>query len=50
MTNWTTIRIRKGTKEQAESNKDESETWGEYLRRCNPGTEIKAQIEQETRR
>jgi len=39
MTNWATIRIRKETKEQAESDKDESETWDEYLRRCNPETE-----------
>jgi len=39
MTNWTTIRIRKETKAQAESDKDESETWDEYLRRCNAETE-----------
>jgi len=39
MTKWTTIRIRKRTKAQAESDKDESETWDEYLRRCNPETD-----------
>jgi len=39
MTKWTTIRIRKRTKAQAESDKDESETWDEYLRRCNPETQ-----------
>jgi hypothetical protein len=46
MTKWTTIRIRKRTKAQAESDKDESETWDEYLRRCN----TEAQTETETDR
>ncbi|AFH23114.1 hypothetical protein OSG_eHPD7_00210 [environmental Halophage eHP-D7] len=45
MTNWTTIRIRKRTKAQAESDKDESETWDEYLRRCNTETETKTDRE-----
>ena len=45
MTNWATIRIRKATKEQAESDKDESETWDEYLRRCNPETETETETE-----
>jgi len=44
MSKWTTIRIRKRTKAQAESDKDESETWDEYLRRCN----TEAQTETET--
>jgi len=45
MTNWTTIRIRKRTKAQAESDKDESETWDEYLRRCNPETQTETDTE-----
>jgi len=45
MTNWATIRIRKETKEQAEANKDESETWDEYLRRCNPKTQTETGTE-----
>jgi len=45
MTNWTTIRIRKRTKAQAESDKDESETWDEYLRRCNPETQTETNRE-----
>jgi len=45
MTNWATIRIRKRTKAQAEANKDESETWDEYLRRCNPETETETETE-----
>ena len=45
MTNWATIRIRKETKEQAEADKDESETWDEYLRRCNPETETETDRE-----
>jgi len=47
MTNWTTIRIRKRTKAQAESDKDESETWDEYLRRCNPETETETETDRE---
>jgi hypothetical protein len=45
MTNWATIRIRKATKEQAEADKDEDETWDEYLRRCNPETETETNRE-----
>ncbi|UXF50551.1 hypothetical protein 7778G3F11_20 [Haloquadratum phage sp.] len=45
MTKWTTIRIRKRTKAQAESDKDESETWDEYLRRCNPETQTETETE-----
>jgi hypothetical protein len=45
MTNWTTIRIRKRTKAQAEANKDESETWDEYLRRCNTETQTETDTE-----
>jgi len=47
MTNWTTIRIRKRTKAQAESEKDESETWDEYLRRCNPETQTETETNRE---
>jgi hypothetical protein len=47
MTNWATIRIRKETKEQAEADKDESETWDEYLRRCNPETETETETNRE---
>jgi len=47
MTNWATIRIRKETKEQAEADKDESETWDEYLRRCNPETELRLKTKTE---
>jgi len=50
MTNWATIRIRKETKAQAEANKDESETWDEYLRRCNPETELRLKNKTETNR
>jgi len=50
MTNWATIRIRKATKEQAEADKDESETWDEYLRRCNPETETETETETKTNR
>jgi hypothetical protein len=45
MTKWTTIRIRKRTKAQAESDKDESETWDEYLRRCNTETQTETDTE-----
>ena len=45
MTNWATIRIRKATKEQAEADKGEDETWDEYLRRCNPETETQTETE-----
>jgi hypothetical protein len=45
MTKWTTIRIRKRTKAQAEADKDESETWDEYLRRCNPETQTETETE-----
>jgi len=45
MTKWTTIKIRKRTKAQAESDKDESETWDEYLRRCNPETQTETNRE-----
>jgi len=47
MTNWATIRIRKETKEQAEADKDESETWDEYLRRCNPETQTETETGRE---
>jgi hypothetical protein len=47
MTNWATIRIRKATKEQAEADKDESETWDEYLRRCNPETQTETETGRE---
>jgi hypothetical protein len=47
MTNWATIRIRKATKEQAEADKDESETWDEYLRRCNPETQTETETDRE---
>jgi hypothetical protein len=47
MSKWTTIRIRKRTKAQAESDKDESETWDEYLRRCNPETETETETDRE---
>ena len=47
MTNWATIRIRKETKEQAEADKDESETWDEYLRRCNPETQTETETDRE---
>jgi len=47
MTNWATIRIRKETKEQAEADKDESETWDEYLRRCNPETQTETKTNRE---
>ncbi|UXF49878.1 hypothetical protein 7841G1D8_42 [Haloquadratum phage sp.] len=50
MTKWTTIRIRKRTKAQAESDKDESETWDEYLRRCNPETKTQTETETNTER
>ncbi|AFH21617.1 hypothetical protein OSG_eHP5_00135 [environmental Halophage eHP-5] len=45
MTNWATIRIRKETKEQAEADKNESETWDEYLCRCNPETQTETETE-----
>jgi len=47
MSKWTTIRIRKRTKAQAESDKDESETWDEYLRRCNPETQTETETDRE---
>ena len=47
MTNWATIRIRKETKERAEADKDESETWDEYLRRCNPETQTETDTKTE---
>ncbi|UXF50148.1 hypothetical protein 7865G3C4_47 [Haloquadratum phage sp.] len=47
MTNWATIRIRKETKEQAEADKNESETWDEYLRRCNPETQTETDTKTE---
>jgi len=47
MSKWTTIRIRKRTKAQAESDKDESETWDEYLRRCNTETQTDTEIDRE---
>jgi len=45
MTKWTTIKLRKRTKAQAESNKKEDETWDEYMRRCNPETETETETE-----
>jgi len=45
MTEWTTIRIRELTKANAESDKHEHETWGEYLRRCNPETQTETETE-----
>jgi len=47
MTKWTTIRIRKRTKAQAEADKNESETWDEYLRRCNPETQTETETNRE---
>ncbi len=44
---WTTIRIRKGTKAQMEENKNEDETWDEYLRRCNPETQTETETKTE---
>jgi len=45
MTKWTTIKLRKRTKAQAESNKKEDETWDEYMRRCNPETQTETETE-----
>jgi len=47
MTKWTTIKLRKRTKAQAESNKKEDETWDEYMRRCNPETKTDTDIDRE---
>jgi hypothetical protein len=34
MSEWESITIRKEVKKQAERNKEQGETWSEYIKRC----------------
>ena len=47
MSDWTTVRIRKTTKEQAEQDKQDEESWDAYIDRCSKETGTDTKTERE---
>jgi len=47
MSDWTTVRIRKTTKEQAEQDKQDEESWDAYIDRCSKETDTDAKTQRE---